>query len=62
ALTGLAFTDTFPAGMTVASTPAGAQCGGSVTATNGNPGSVSLSGGSLAAGATCQIQVSVTAP
>lgn len=62
ALTGLAFTDTFPAGMTVTSTPAGAQCGGSVTATNGNPGSVSLSGGSLAAGATCQIQVSVTAP
>ncbi|MBR0347716.1 MAG: hypothetical protein IJI03_20895 [Rudaea sp.] len=62
ALTGIAFTDTFPTGMTVASTPASAQCSGSVAATNGNPGSVSLSGGSLAAGATCQIQVAVTAP
>ncbi len=59
ALTGLAFTDTFPSGMVVASTPnASNTCGGSVTATGG-AGSVSLTGGSLAASASCAVSVSV---
>ncbi|MEM7051040.1 MAG: IPTL-CTERM sorting domain-containing protein [Acidobacteriota bacterium] len=61
AATGLAFTDTFPAGMTVA-TPANASTtctGGTITAAPGS-GSVSYSGGSVAAGATCTLQVDVT--
>ena len=57
----LAFTDNFPAGMSVAATPnASTTCGsGTVNATTGNA-FVSLSGGTVALGATCTVQVDVT--
>ena len=60
ALTGVAFSDTLPAGVVVA-TPNGqtGTCGGgTITATAGS-GSVSLSGASLAAGASCTFSVDV---
>ncbi|MBV8750501.1 MAG: DUF11 domain-containing protein, partial [Candidatus Eremiobacteraeota bacterium] len=60
-LTGMALTDTLPSGVTIAATPnAATNCGaGTVTATAGAT-SVALSGGSVAAGATCTITVNVT--
>ncbi|HEX6834584.1 MAG TPA: DUF11 domain-containing protein [Rudaea sp.] len=60
-LTGVAFTDTFPANLTVASPNALANtCGGTVTATAGS-GSVSLSGGTIATSGVCTITLDVTA-
>lgn len=55
----LAFTDTLPAGLVVAD-PAGVSngCGGTFTGVSG-AGSVSLGGGSVAAGATCTVEVDV---
>ena len=60
ALAGVAFTDTLPAGMVVA-TPSNVtgSCGGAVTATAGT-GVVSLSGGTIAVGAQCTFSVDVT--
>ncbi len=58
ALSGVGFTDTFPAGLTVASVPNMAQCGGSVTST---ANSITLSGGTVAANSDCKVIVSVTA-
>jgi len=60
ALAGVAVTDTFPAGLLVA-TPNGlvSTCGGSVTATAGS-NSVTLSGGAVGAGGTCTITLNVT--
>ena len=59
--TGLDFSDAFPAGLTVADTAnASNSCGGTFTAAAGS-GAVSLSGGSVAADATCSLQVDVTA-
>ena len=62
-LSNLSFTDTLPAGHTVASPPnASSSCGGTVNATAG-AGSFSFSGGVLGAGATvCTVQVSIQAP
>ncbi|QBB70704.1 DUF11 domain-containing protein [Pseudolysobacter antarcticus] len=59
ALTGLAFTDTLPAGLVIA-TPNGASntCGGAITAVAGS-GAVSLAGGTLPANANCTITVNV---
>ncbi|MBI1234967.1 MAG: hypothetical protein GC208_10750, partial [Alphaproteobacteria bacterium] len=59
--TSLDFTDTFPAGMTVASTPnASTTCtGGTITGAAGS-GSVSYSGGSVAGGAACTVSIDVT--
>ena len=61
ALSGLALTDTLPAGVTVAASPgASTTCGnGSVGAVAGGT-SVSLSGGSVGANASCTIAVDVT--
>ncbi|HET8888255.1 MAG TPA: hypothetical protein VFQ41_05075 [Candidatus Angelobacter sp.] len=60
ALTGVAFSDTLPAGLQV-STPNGltTTCSGTVTAAAGS-GSISLTGASLAANASCSISVNVT--
>ena len=57
ALTGVAFTDTLPAGLTVANGSA-ADCGGNLTTTA--PTTISLSGASVAAGTQCQFGVTVT--
>jgi hypothetical protein len=61
ALSGVAFSDNLPAGLAVAS-PNGltGSCGaGTVTATAGT-GSISLAGGTLAAGGSCSVSVNVT--
>ncbi|RJP49579.1 MAG: isopeptide-forming domain-containing fimbrial protein, partial [Anaerolineaceae bacterium] len=58
ALSGLAFTDSLPAGVTVATNVPTAVCGGTLTTTA--PSTISFTGGSLAAGASCNIPVSVT--
>jgi uncharacterized repeat protein (TIGR01451 family) len=59
ALTGVAFSDSLPSGVTVAS-PSGlsGNCGSTPTATAGSS-SVSLSGGSIAAGGSCTFSVNV---
>lgn len=57
ALTGLAFTDTLPAGLTVATSSASA-CGGTIATTA--PSTISFSGGSLAAASECVFSVVVT--
>lgn len=60
ALTGVAFSDTLPAGLQVA-TPNSltTTCSGTVTAAAGS-GSISLAGGTLAANASCTISLNVT--
>jgi uncharacterized repeat protein (TIGR01451 family) len=61
-VSGLSFTDTLPAGMTVAD-PANASTtctGGTVTAVPG-AGSFEFAGGSVAAGGSCTVMVDVTA-
>jgi len=60
-LTGVAFTDTFPAGIVVATPNAlvNSCSPGTVSATAGS-GSVSLSGANIATGASCTITVNVT--
>jgi uncharacterized repeat protein (TIGR01451 family) len=58
ALTGVAFTDNFPAGLTRSSTPTSPQCGGTVSSTST---SITLSGGSIAPGGNCTVSVVVTA-
>ena len=63
-LTSVAFTDTFPSGVVVA-TPPNASTSGCGTPTF-NPiagtGSISFSGGTIAPGGTCTARVDVTAP
>jgi uncharacterized repeat protein (TIGR01451 family) len=61
ALTGVAVTDALPAGLVVA-TPSGlaSTCGGTATADAGST-SVTLTGGTLAAGGSCTVVVTVAA-
>ncbi|MDP8979995.1 MAG: hypothetical protein M3O35_05320 [Acidobacteriota bacterium] len=59
-LTGVAFSDTLPAGLVVASSPNVVNgCNGVVTASGGG-GGISLSGGTLAHGTMCTISLNVT--
>jgi uncharacterized repeat protein (TIGR01451 family) len=57
ALTGVAFTDNLPAGLTVASASA-TVCGGTLTTTA--PTGIALSGATIAANNQCQFSVTVT--
>jgi LPXTG-site transpeptidase (sortase) family protein len=57
ALTGVAFTDTLPAGVTVTSAIS-SECGGTLTVTA--PGSITLSSGSIASSSNCVFSVTVT--
>jgi uncharacterized protein (TIGR03437 family) len=56
-LTGIAFSDTLPAGLTLANSSQTA-CGGTFTQTA--PSDLALTGGSLTSGQNCQITVTVT--
>ncbi len=58
ALTGVAFTDVLPAGLSVADSSA-SQCGGTMTTTTATR-TIALTGGSLAAGGSCNFNVTVT--
>jgi len=61
-LTGVAFTDTLPAGLDVATAPS-SECDGTLTVTGNAPpteDTIVLSGGSIAAGGTCTFSVTVT--
>ncbi|MEP7134943.1 MAG: SdrD B-like domain-containing protein, partial [Chloroflexota bacterium] len=60
ALTGATFTDTLPAGLTIASAPVASQCNGGNVSSTAN--SVTLTGGTIPALSSCTITVSVTAP
>lgn len=67
ALGGVAFGDTFPtspAAMVVAATPGAttSACGSPVFSPAAGAGSISFSGGTIAAGGTCSVSVNVTAP
>jgi hypothetical protein len=57
ALTGVAFTDSLPTGLTVASATA-TVCGGTLNTTN--PTGISLTGATIAANSQCQFSVTVT--
>ncbi|MFT5515703.1 MAG: putative repeat protein (TIGR01451 family), partial [Rhodothermales bacterium] len=61
--TGLMFSDAFPTGLVVASTPnVSSTClGGTITAAAGS-GAVSYAGGTVRRGQTCTVSVGVTAP
>ena len=61
AVTGVAFTDTYPSGLVNTASANGATtCGGTVTAAN-NGNSVWLSGGTIPANGSCTVTVNVTA-
>ena len=57
-LTGVGFSDPFLGGLTVASVPNPAQCGGAITSTST---SITLTGGTIAANGSCMVSVLVTA-
>jgi fimbrial isopeptide formation D2 family protein/uncharacterized repeat protein (TIGR01451 family) len=63
AITGAAFTDTYPIGMVNTATPAaaiiGSGCSGSVVAAN-NGTSLTLTGGNIPANSSCTVTVNVT--
>lgn len=62
-LTGVSFTDALPAGMLFAA-PANAAttCAGGTLTVNAGTQALTISGGNLAPGTTCDIEVDVTAP
>jgi len=59
-LSGIAVSDTLPGGLQVVGTGANNNCGGSLVGTGAGSTSVSLTGASLAPGASCQIGFQVT--
>ena len=60
AVTGVSFTDTYPAGLVNTAAAGGATtCGGTVTAANGGT-SLALSGGTIPANGSCTVTVNVT--
>lgn len=61
AITGVGFTDTYPAGMTTAGTPGISGCGGGSVTAAGGGNSLILSGASIAVNSSCVVTVSVTA-
>ncbi len=61
ALSGLALSDALPAGITIATVPnAATTCGAGTVAAAGGGANVTLSGGTLGAGETCTVTLSVT--
>lgn len=58
-ITGVAFTDTYPAGLTNSTTASTTCTGGTASATIGG-GTVSLAGGTIPASGSCTVTVSVT--
>lgn len=61
-LNGITFTDTLPAGLDIAAGSTSNVCGtgSTLTRSNSNPDTIVLSGGTLAAGASCTFSVAVT--
>lgn len=60
AVTGVAFTDSYPSGLVNSASAGGATtCGGTVTAANGGS-SLALSGGTIPANGSCTVTVNVT--
>ena len=59
AATGVAFTDTYPAGLVNSAAAATPQCGGTVTGANGGS-SLALSGGTIPANGSCSVTVNTT--
>ena len=61
AITGLAFTDTYPTGLVNNTAVTNTGCGGTATANAAgtNPGILTLTGGTLAAGSSCTLTVNV---
>jgi hypothetical protein len=59
ALTGVAFTDTFPSGTVVASPASSTNTCGGTFAPSPGAGSLAFSGGTVAAGSSCKITVAV---
>jgi uncharacterized repeat protein (TIGR01451 family) len=59
AITGVAFTDTYPVNL-VNNGGLVNNCGGSATAGAGNPGTLTLSAGTIPAGGSCTISILVT--
>jgi LPXTG-site transpeptidase (sortase) family protein len=61
-LSGVAFTDLLPAGVTVSGSVITPQCGGAVAVTDvGGRDQISLSGGTIGAGTSCGVMVDTTA-
>ena len=61
AITGAAFTDSYPANLVNASTPAGStNCAGGTVTAAASGGSVALSGATIPASGSCTVTVSVT--
>jgi len=57
-LTQVSITDTLPVGVTVSGVPASPQCGGGIVTSTA--GSVTLTGGTIAGNATCNLVLNVT--